>query len=211
MLDERAQEPAPSGSRRVEERRARTRREILDAAWELCHEHGLAALSLRELAQRVGMRAPSLYSYFASKEAIYDAMFADGQRQFAEHMAALPTDPANRRTVKEGTRLFAEFCTSDIARYQLMFQRTIPGFEPSPESYALAVETLEALGQHLVTMGITEPRMLDLWTAISTGLVDQQISNDPGGDRWTRLIDEAADLFCDHAGVPPDPSEGETT
>ena len=56
---------------------------------------------------------------------------------------------------------------------------------------------------------MTDPRFLDLWTAISTGLVDQQISNDPGGDRWTRLIDEAVDLFCDHAGVPPDPPEGE--
>ena len=92
-----------------------------------------------------------------------------------------------------------------------MFQRTIPGFEPSADSYALAVENLEMVGRHLVSMGVTEPHLLDLWTAISTGLVDQQISNDPGGDRWTRLIDEAVDLFCDHAGVPPDPPEGEPT
>ena len=33
-------------------------------------------------------------------------------------------------------RLFVEFCTSDPVRYQLLFQRTIPDFEPSPESYA---------------------------------------------------------------------------
>lgn len=107
--------------------------------------------------------------------------------------------------------MFADFCRSDVARYQLLFQRTIPGFEPSDASYALAVENLEMLGRQLLSMGVTEPHLLDLWTAISTGLVDQQISNDPGGDRWTRLIDEAADLFCDHAGVPPDPTEGEPT
>ena len=209
MLEQRPTDPSPAPSR-VEQRRERTRREILEAAWTLCHEQGLAALSLRELAARVGMRAPSLYSYFDSKEAIYDAMFADGQRQFAEHLAPLAEAHPTRRLMKTGAHRFAEFCAADVARYQLMFQRTIPGFEPSAESYALAVENLELAARHLRAVGVTDPRFLDLWTAISTGLVDQQISNDPGGDRWTRLIDEAVDLFCDHAGVPPDPPEGES-
>jgi hypothetical protein len=31
-----------------------------------------------------------------------------------------------------------------------------------------------------------------------TGLVDQQISNEPGGERWTRLHDEAIDMFLEH-------------
>jgi hypothetical protein len=36
---------------------------------------------------------------------------------------------------------------------------------------------------------------MDLWTALVTGLVDQQVSNDPGGDRWSRLIDESMEMF----------------
>ncbi len=51
---------------------------------------------------------------------------------------------------------------------------------------------------------MTDPAAMDLWTAIATGLTDQQISNDPGGDRWLRLVDTAVDLFCDHAGIPPE-------
>jgi len=43
--------------------------------------------------------------------------------------------------------------------------------------------------------GLDSDRDLDLWTAILTGLVDQQISNDPGGMRWERLIDDAVDMF----------------
>jgi len=43
--------------------------------------------------------------------------------------------------------------------------------------------------------------VLDLLTAIGTGLTDQQISNDPGGDRWIRLIDEAMDMFFEHAST----------
>jgi hypothetical protein len=40
-----------------------------------------------------------------------------------------------------------------------------------------------------------------------TGLTDQQLSNDPGGDRWARLLDEAVDMFLAHLGnVHPTPA-----
>jgi hypothetical protein len=54
------------------------------------------------------------------------------------------------------------------------------------------------LREVLARNAITEPRHLDLATALVTGLVDQQLSNDPGGDRWIRLIDESVDMFLDH-------------
>ena len=53
-------------------------------------------------------------------------------------------------------------------------------------------------GDVLARNGITEPRHIDLWTALVTGLVDQQVANDPGGDRWTRLIAESTDMFLAH-------------
>jgi AcrR family transcriptional regulator len=61
-------------------RRELTRRRILDAAWGLAREQGLPGLTMRDLGAAVGMRAQSLYSYFPSKHAIYDAMFAQGNR-----------------------------------------------------------------------------------------------------------------------------------
>jgi len=190
-------------SGRVAVRRERTRKEILDAAWALCREEGLSALSLRDLAGLVGMQAPSLYSYFPSKDAIYDAMFAAGQRQLAEVLALLPEDPVTRDDVRSGARAWFEFCTSDPVRHQLLFQRIIPGFEPSEEAYGLAVENLAAVGRRLAAAGVTDPGHLDLWTAVLTGLIDQQLANDPGGDRWGRLLDDAVDLLCDHTGIPP--------
>jgi len=183
---------------RKAERREATRAEILDAAWAVAREEGLAAISLRELAGRVGMQAPSLYSYFDSKHAIYDAMFAQGAQEFLEQEAALTLSGDAAQDLKAGMHLFVEFCTSDPARYQLLFQRTIPGFEPSPESYAPSVAGLEVVRARLAQIGITDESALDLLTAIGTGLTDQQISNDPGGDRWTRLVDEAMDMFFDH-------------
>lgn len=183
-------------------RRAATRREILTAAWELAREQGVAGLQMRALASRVGLRAPSLYSYFPSKDAIHDAMFAEGQLQLRDAMAELPDRPSDRATLATGARRFFEFCTEDTARYQLMFQRVVPGFEPSPDSYALAVANLERFREQLAALGVKENRHVDLWTAMITGLTAQQISNDPGGHRWARLLEELVDLFCEHVGIP---------
>lgn len=66
-------------------------------------------------------------------------------------------------------------------RYQLLFQRTIPDFEPSAESYAIAVATFDLGRDMLASAGITDAASLDLWTALLTGMVDQQLANDPGG------------------------------
>jgi hypothetical protein len=77
----------------------------------------------------------------------------------------------------------------------------IPDWEPSPSSYALAVEQLEHLRRHLASLGMEGDEVVDLWTAVITGLTDQQISNDPGGDRWSRLVDMAVDLFFDQFGI----------
>ncbi len=201
-----------------EARRQSARDAIVAAAWELVHQDGLAAMSLRELARRAGITTPTVYAYFDSKNAIYDAMFGQAATEFADRMtepldAAGPVDTT--RPVDAGgpvalleasVRCFVEFCVSDIARYQLLFQRTISQFEPSAESYAPAVRALGAVRDVLAINGITEPKYLDLWTAVSTGLVDQQISNEPGGDRWTRLIEEAVTMFVTYCHSVPAPS-----
>ena len=79
----------------ITDRRAAARRKILDAAWEVAREQGLAALTLREVAARVGIRAPSLYSHFASKHAILDAMFGEAWTEFLEldRSVELPESP----------------------------------------------------------------------------------------------------------------------
>ncbi|MEO6629915.1 MAG: TetR/AcrR family transcriptional regulator [Aquihabitans sp.] len=190
------------------ERRNATKAEILDAAWAQVRADGVAALSLRELARSVGMQAPSLYGYFESKNAIYDAMYAQGAQAFVdEQRAMMPTLDDPLQALKVIVRFFVNFCTADPARYQLLFQRTIPGFEPSPESFKISEENLEELGGLLASIGLDDPKKLDLFTAVGTGLTDQQISNDPGGDRWTRLIDDAVEMFYNHITKERPPSK----
>jgi len=183
---------------RRSERRESAKAEILEAAWRIARAEGLAAVSLGEIARAVGMRPPSLYNYFDSKNAIYDAMFAQGAEEFVRME---PWDELTGELVHDLSVMvhaFVGFCAADPARYQLLFQRTIPGFEPSPESFAISEASLGRIVAHLERCGLTDPRAIDLFTALGTGLADQQISNDPGGDRWIRLIDDAVEMFAAH-------------
>jgi AcrR family transcriptional regulator len=179
------------------ERTAATRREILDAAWEQVRADGLASLVMRDLGARVGMRAQSLYGYFPSKHAIYDAMFAESNQELLRRLANLAaTDP--EQELRERARVFLQFCVEDPVRYQLLFQRTIPRFEPSPEAFAPAVEVLDGARAALRRCGVTDDRAVDAWTAVTQGLAAQQDANEPGGDRWTRLVDEITDMYLQH-------------
>ena len=66
------------------------------------------------------------------------------------------------------------------------------------------MRALDGVRERLALNGVTDPRHLDMWTALTTGLVDQQISNDPGGDRWARLIDDFVTMFlayCQRTGA----------
>ena len=176
-------------------RRRAARDEIVDAAWDLVRDEGLTSLSLRDLAKQAGTTTPTIYAYFDSKNAIYDAMFGRAAIEFTERMTEPYGSDDPRAVLAAGVGRFVEFCTSDVARYQLLFQRTIPGFEPTAEAYAPAVRALDSLRGRLAANGITDPRHVDMWTAWTTGLVDQQISNDPGGDRWSRLVDDFVAMF----------------
>jgi AcrR family transcriptional regulator len=199
-----------SGWRQARRRSARDA--IVEAAWTLVREQGLAGLSLRDLARRAGISTPTVYAYFDSKNAIYDAMFGAAAAQFADRMAEPYQCEDPRELLVAGSRRFAEFCASDLERYQLLFQRCVPGFEPSPQSYASAVRALDGARHVLALNGITDARYTDLWTAVITGLVSQQVSNDPGGNRWTALIEESVAMFLAHcqpaAARPSAPSPG---
>jgi AcrR family transcriptional regulator len=168
---------------------------VLAAAWALVRDEGLAALSLRELARRAGITTPTVYAYFDSKNAILDAMFAEAAQEFLELMQRQPETDDPRADLVDDLRVFIDFCVSDVARYQLLFQHAVPGFAPSARSYEPAVAALETARERLARNGVRDPRHLDIWTAVTTGLVDQQVSNDPGGDRWSRLADDVTRMF----------------
>ena len=186
-------------SDKVAQRRQAKVASIVAAAWKLAREHGIAGVSLHALAREVGMRQPSLYEYFDSKSALYDAMFADGNRQLLDRLDQLsyPRDP--RAALKKWFGALVAFSLEDPARHELLFLRHVPGFVPSAESYALAGEALGRAVKLLNEAGVTRQGDIDCIVAMVAGLTEAQLSNDPGGNRWSRHLNRLVDLYVDDA------------
>ena len=187
-----------TSSTSVADRRTQRRNQILAAAWDIAAESGLGAVSLHEVARRVGIRQPSLYGYVSSKLDLYDAMFAQAYEQLLARLDARPPVGTAREQLVALTRSVLEFVVENPPRQQLLFQRTIPGFTPSPASYALARRVIDRSAGLLAALGAGSPALVDIYTALVAGLGSQQVANDPGGDRWTRHLETLLDLFLDH-------------
>ena len=122
-------------------------------------------------------------------------MFGDGNRQLLELVRSLSLSDDPRQALVEITEALVQFSTEDVVRHQLLFQRTIPGFEPSPSSYALALEFYDIARQRLAAADVSDPSEIDVFSALVSGLAHQQVANDPGGDRWVRLAEPVVDMF----------------
>jgi AcrR family transcriptional regulator len=172
---------------------------IVGSAWALARDHGIGGVTLHALAREVGMRQPSLYAYFDSKNALFDAMFADGNRQLLERLDSLKVPGDSRAAVKTFMQAFVTFALEDTGRCLLLFQRPVPGFEPSPESYAYAQKVLDLAVGVLRADGLEDQGDIDCFVAMVAGLIDAQMSNDPGGNRWVRHLDRLTDMYLDDA------------
>jgi AcrR family transcriptional regulator len=180
------------------DRRSQRRDQILAAAWDVAAESGLGAVSLHEVARRVGIRQPSLYGYVASKLDLYDAMYGQAYEQLLARLDETPPAGTAREHLLRVSRVVLDFVVEDPPRQQLMFQRTIPGFEPSTGSYALARRLIDRCAGLLAALGADGPAHIDVYTAIVAGLGAQQVANNPGGDRFTRHLEALLQVFLDH-------------
>lgn len=179
-------------------KRAWARAEILSAAWELVRSRGIAALSMRDLAAQVGIRAPSLYTYFPSKNDLFDAMYSDGMRQMDEFVRDSPRGKSPQETLRNRAKAFVGAAVQDPVRFQLLFERPIPGFVPSPSSLSIGVTRMHETADMAEAAGLPGQKGLDLMMATTRGLVAMQIANEPGGDRWVGLVEEAVDILLAH-------------
>ena len=63
------------------------------------------------------------------------------------------------------------------------------------------MRNLERLRTALHDLGITDEGSVDLWTGLMSGLANQQVANEPGGDRWKRLLPRAVEMYADHVNL----------
>jgi len=98
-------------------------KEIVAVARRLLEEEGLERLSMRRLADRLGIRAPSLYKHFADKQELEAALISDGFEEQAvvfENALADAADPL--AAIAAAYRAFA---TAHPHLYRLMTERPL--------------------------------------------------------------------------------------
>jgi AcrR family transcriptional regulator len=182
--------------------------EALDHAVALMTTDGVGSLSVSEVARRMGIRGPSLYKYFPSRHAMYDALFARGLAgERAAVQAAVEGLDRGVPRIRAGAVAAVRWAVEHPALAQLLHWRPVPGFEPSPAVFAPSVEEqsdVRAEFAQAVRHGQLAPAadsddVVRLYTVLLSGLISQQLANQPGVSYaegvFSRLTDAAIELF----------------
>lgn len=204
----------PSGTEVVTppDRRARRRQEtieeILDIAEAVMTEAGVNGLSLSEVARRLGVQPPSIYKYFDSLMAVYDALFRRGQTAHVKVLAAaMDQEEPGLDSLLAGLEASGQWCIAHPPLAQLLFWRPVPSFEPSAESMAPSVEMVNlqrrALANAVVARqlgpGADSDEALYLVSVIVSGVIGQALANEPhlpwGEGRFTPLLSKLVDVL----------------
>jgi hypothetical protein len=61
---------------------------------------------------------------------------------------------------------------------------------------------MSLLRERFARIGVRSDADVDLCVAIVGGLIDAQLANDPGGDRWIKQLPRVIDMFADEVGLP---------
>jgi AcrR family transcriptional regulator len=191
----------PTRPDRRARRRQETIREILDIARDVMTEEGVNGLSLAEVARRLGVQPPSLYKYFPSLMAIFDALFLEGQRQnLAAMRDGMGEAESGLDALTAGLEASGRWCLANRAVAELLFWRPVPSFHPSAEAFAVSMEMVElqrraladAVDKGQLGPAANEEGAIYLVSTIIVGVLSQTFANEPdlpwGEGRFTSMF-----------------------
>ena len=176
---------------------------MLEAAWDLLTTEGPAALTTRRLAERAGTSTMSIYSRFGSKDGILEELYEQGMRMLETELAAVPEGPDIRARILDLGSAYRRFAVANPGLYALMFERPVPGFDPSAEArlgalsrtFGILVAAVgQAHGDGLIRSADATETSYLFWTALH-GMVSLELTHTARDDLPGWLIDgsEAAE------------------
>ena len=136
------------------------RRRLCEAAERLFAERGIDAVTMRELAQALGVSPMTPYRYFKDKDAILAAVRAAAFTRFAARLEAAlaqPGDPLRRS--RAAGEAYIEFALAEPQAYRLMFDLNQPTEDDYPElsaAIARARRTMTAHVEAMIEAGLLE-------------------------------------------------------
>ena len=168
--------------------RARTSYEdIVAAGRELLETGGLDAVTMLAVAERVGVRAPSLYKRFADRGALIGAIGSAALKDLADALEPFVRDPDPARGLTQIAEAFRAFAKRNPHTYELLFMNLPTGSRPPAELNASAAAPLLEVTERLVgpDRALEAARLV---TAFAHGFVSMEIT---GAFRLGGDVDQA--------------------
>ena len=127
------------------------RTRLCDVAEKLFAAHGPDGVTMREMADALGVSSMTPYRYFKDKDAILAAVRTRAFNQFAAAMESARLESARIESARQSSRArsgnaYIEFALAHPAAYRLMFDVSQPTFADYPDLVA-------AMGRARLTMG----------------------------------------------------------
>jgi AcrR family transcriptional regulator len=131
-------------------------RAIVDAAEHLLVTDGPDALTVRAIASAAGVAPMSVYNHLGGKNGVLDALLIRGFDGLGTALVGVSTgDPFE--DLAEAGRRYRQFAQEHPSHYALMFERSVPDYEPSLLAMGHARATfkeLEVLVQRAMAAGV---------------------------------------------------------
>lgn len=131
----------------------------MEAATHLLARGGSTALTMRALARRIGVSAPTIYAHFRNKEALVDDLVAQGLERLADALREARTG-TDRSRLGAVVGAYGRFAEENGALFDLMFPASAAarprGVQAVAEEFRLALSGEQSLGRALATWALVQ-------------------------------------------------------
>ena len=123
------------------------RKALVQAALEMAAESGVASLSLREIARRIGVSTAAPYFHFKDRQSLLIEIAIEGYGTLLRQLQAAQTrDGSPQKQLEEATVTYLRFSRNQRAHYAIMFSGQFFGHERFDEMVGVANQCLELVG-----------------------------------------------------------------
>jgi AcrR family transcriptional regulator len=148
----------PAGKRRGIKRPALARGQVKDAclaqALQIIEEHGLGALSLRDVSRRLGVSYQAPYKHFENRDAILAELLTRCFGEFAAHLEAKSPSGNAAADLQAMGEAYFDYAQRFPTKYRLMFETPMPEPASHPEMMAAARHAFALLRQRLAAIPV---------------------------------------------------------
>ena len=190
-----------------------TKERLLAAAQAVYLEGGFATFSLREVARRAGVSAAAVYRHYPGKEALLEAVCANGFQVFGSYLVRALCEPTPLERLRASSRMYLAFATEHPQAYRVIFLGAAEGFMPhssapgqvDASTFQFLVDRVsECVQARVLAKGDALELATMIWAQVH-GLaslrVTGHLSRSGTDDEFARFYARAVDRFL--AGLAP--------